>query len=172
MKKYFSILFMFMIHNNSGAQENAEMYILDGLNPSFAWGRHIASDKIAVGLSNEGIYELKNDTIIMSVDFPGRPDEPFCKISTDFLTGNKVFEIQSFNGERSVTVDTLGMYNPVGFTILDKTGKPRGRINPSGEIASPRNGTYLRFNADKVDQTLMVFFFLNHFTPRNTHNSE
>ena len=167
-----SLLFSTVVFGSASAQDNAEIYLLDGFNTSFAWGRHVSFDKIAVGLSNEGIYELRNDTIVMLVDFPGRPEERICKISTDFMSGNKVFEMQFFDGLQFVTADTLGIYDPERSAVLDKTGKKRGDVEPSGKILSPRKNVLLSFNARNVDPTLVAFFFLYHYTPRNKRDAE
>jgi hypothetical protein len=71
-----------------GEQDVPVIYLFDGEHTSFAYGRVIASGKIAPGLTGEGIYELRGDTAIYLVSHPERQDEPVCKIIDDFMTGN------------------------------------------------------------------------------------
>ena len=168
MKKVFtiSLLILFAVCNSVEAQENSDIYILDGTNTSFAWGRHVSFDKIAVGLGNEGVFELRGDTAVVFVDSSGKPDEQIFGISTDLMTGNKVFEIRHSLGGRFVTVDTLGRYSPELLYVFDRNGKTRGKIDPSGRIVSPKRKTHIRFNPDNVDRTLIAFFFLHQYVPR------
>ena len=66
---------------------NEDYFVIDGTNRSFAWGRHIAPDKIAIGLSDEGVYEIRNNNSIWLVNHPKRKDRQIIDITTDEQTG-------------------------------------------------------------------------------------
>jgi hypothetical protein len=148
---------------NNNVEDSPAIYIFDGEKTSFAYGRVMAPDKIAIGLTDEGIYELRGDTAIWLVNHPGRQDELLCRIIDDFMTGNKLF-VSTMPDEQMTPLDTLCVYNQHGFMILDKAGNITGTITSDGTIVSMQGKTLLR-NLQSVDRLLVAFFFACHYTP-------
>jgi hypothetical protein len=148
--------------------ENAKVYVLDGENTSFAYGRQIAPNKIAIGLTDEGVYELRGDTAIWLVEHPGRPDEQICSIASDMLTGNKLFLMGIFEEHERIIHDTAGMIeisDPDLSLIFDKAGESTAIIKPNGKIESVSGIPYLYTNGT-IDRKLSAFFLLYHYLPR------
>jgi hypothetical protein len=149
--------------NGTGGEDVPEIFVLDGEHTSFAYGRVTAANKIAVGLTDEGIYELRNDSAVWSVDNPGQQDELVCKIIDDFETGNKLF-VRVMPDMYFMHADTLCAYNPAGEVILDKTGNFIGAVKSDGTVVSEQGKTLL-MNLQSVDRLLVAFFFACHYTP-------
>jgi hypothetical protein len=145
--------------------ENAKVYVLDGENTSFAWGRIIAPNKIAIGLTDEGVYELRGDTAIWLVEHPGRPDVQICSIGKDRFTGNILFLSGMLNGPVRIIHDTICMGNMDLSVIFDKSGKSTATIKPNGKIESMSGIPYLYTNGT-IDRKLSAFFLLYHYLPR------
>jgi hypothetical protein len=139
------------------------IYVLDGEHTSFAYGRVMASNKIAIGLTREGTYELRGDTAVWLVDHPGRQDEPVCRIIDDFTTGNKLF-VTVAPDEQMTPVDTLCAYNPSAGMVLDRAGNVTGTLQTDGTLVSPQ-GKALLLNLQNIDKLLAAFFFSCHYTP-------
>lgn len=139
------------------------IYVLDGEHISFAYGRILALNRIAVGLTREGTYELRGDTAVWLVDHPDRSDEPVCRITDDFMTGNKLF-VAVAPDEQMMPLDTLCAYDPIAGTVLDKAGNITGTVKADGTLVSPQ-GKALLLNLQSVDKLLAAFFFSCHYTP-------
>jgi hypothetical protein len=138
------------------------IYVLDGEHTSFAYGRVIASNKIAIGLTREGTYELRDDMAVWLVDHPDRQDEPVCRIIDDFTTGNKLF-VTVAPDEQMTPIDTLCACNPSAGTVLDRAGNVTGILQTDGSLVSPQGKTLL-LNLQSVDKLLAAFFFSCHYT--------
>jgi hypothetical protein len=147
----------------AGEQDSSVIYVLDGERTSFAYGRVTAPNKIAIGLTDEGVYELYGDTAVWLVNHPDREDEPVCGIINDFMTGNKLFVLIT-PGTDPIVIDTVCTYKPGINAILDKAGNHTGTIKHEGTIVSPQGKTLL-LNLQSVDELLAVFFFAYHYTP-------
>jgi hypothetical protein len=148
--------------NNYAMPDTADIYVRDGEHTSFAYGRAIAFNKIAVGLVEDGVYELRGDTAVWLVDHPFQQDKPVCRIINDFATGNKLF-VAPYE-RRMRRVDTVCVYNPGSYTICDKAGNVTGIIEPAGgRIVSPQGKTLL-LNLHRVDKLLAAFFFAHEYT--------
>jgi hypothetical protein len=148
--------------------ESSRIYVLDGENTAFAWGRQIAPDKIAIGLTDEGVFELRGDTAIWLVEHPGRPDEQICSIGADILSENKLFLFGIFNEHERMIHDTIGMIDPDSFLIFDKAGEPTATIksdDKNGTIDSMNGITYLHVKAT-TNRKLAAFFLLYHYLPQ------
>jgi hypothetical protein len=139
------------------------IYVLDGEHTSFAYGRVMTSNKIAIGLTREGTYELRGDTAVWLVDHPDRQDEPVCRIIDDFTTGNKLFVVVTPD-EQMTPIDTLCACNPSAGTVLDRAGNVTAIFQTDGTLVSPQGKTLL-LNLQSVDKLLAAFFFSCHYTP-------
>jgi hypothetical protein len=140
-------------------------YVLDGQNTSFAWGRQLAPTKIAVGLTDEGVYELRGDSAIWFVDYPDREDMPLCNIATDPVSGNIFFLLDRPQGPVRIIYDTLGITNHDGSLLMDKTGKPMAKLNANEHLESMTGIPYL-LTAPTLDRKLLAFFLWYHYLPR------
>jgi hypothetical protein len=150
-------------NGNPDNQDTPAIYVLDGEQTSFAYGRTTTVNKIAIGLTDEGVYELRGDTAVWLVNHPARQDELVCRITNDFMTGNKLF-VMVMPDARLTLVDTVCVYNPAAYTIFDKAGNVAGTIKTDGTLVSPQGKTLL-LNLQSVDKLLAAFFFAYHYTP-------
>jgi hypothetical protein len=144
---------------------NEDIYVLDGKNHSFAWGRHIAPDKIAIGLSDEGVFEIRNDNAIWLTAFPESEDRQIADIINDGETGNLIFAYHFPDMERELSRVVIGSYDPSSQKISDKDGKLLATITQDGNIVSPQRETYLYVNVKNSDKRLCAFFFISHYLP-------
>jgi hypothetical protein len=150
-------------NGNPDNRDTPLIYLLDGERTSFAYGRVMAADKIAVCLTDEGVYELRGDSAVWIVNHPGLQNELVCRIIDDFSTGYKLF-VTVAPGERLTIVDTVCAYNPVDYTIFDRTGNVAATIKPEGTLVSPQGKTLL-LNVQSIDRLLAAFFFAYHYSP-------
>ena len=139
------------------------VYIMDGENTSFAWGRQISQNKIAIGLSEEGIYELRGSAICL-VAHPAMPDRELAHFKRDEISNNTLF-ILGNSDEAREDFPAFGAYNPDSDEFFNASDELIGRLNPSGEIVRPSGSCFLRFNPDKnkPDKILTAFFLLYHY---------
>ena len=139
------------------------VFITDGKNASFGWGRQISYDKIAVGLSDEGLYQLR-DSSIWLVSHPDREDARIAYFKQDENLDKIIFIIANA-AEEHEKFFTFGAYDPITDELFDKNNELLGKINKSGEITAPNGQCYLRFNftENKPDKSLTVFFVLYHY---------
>jgi hypothetical protein len=149
--------------NGNSEQDTPAIYVLDGERTSFAYGRVTAFNKIAIGLTDEGVYVLRGDTAVWLVNHPARQDELVCRINNDFMTGNKLF-VMVMPDARMTPVDTVCAFNPAAYMIFDKAGNVAGTIKSDGTLVSPQGKTLL-LNLQSVDKLLAAFFFAYHYTP-------
>jgi hypothetical protein len=148
-------------------QDSPATYLLDGERTSFAYGRAIAPNKIAIGLTVEGVYELRGDSAVWLVNHPQRQDECVCIITDDVATGNKLFVMTSPD-RRQTPVDTICAYNLAANIVFDKAGKEIGTIQYDGRLVSPK-GKDLLLNLQTVDKLMAAFFVAYHYTPVRKH---
>lgn len=151
-----------MAQQENGTQDVPEVFIFDGKNTSFAYGRAVAGNRIAVGLTDEGVYELRGDSAVWLVNHPDRDDEQVC-IIIDNRAGSKFF-VSVIPDGHNTPVDTVCVYNPDTYTVFDVAGNITGNIKPDGTVASPQ-GHALLLNMQSVDKLLAAFFFAYHYTP-------
>ena len=141
--------------------ENEEIYVLDGTNRSFVWGRHISLNKIAIGLTNEGVVELRSDNTFWIIGSPMVGDMQVAHIVNDNATGRVIFSLSS---------DTIGGFDPHKREIYDNNSKLLATINPKGEIYSTQGKMYVSVNPEAVDKNLAAFFLLYHYWPKQRDN--
>jgi hypothetical protein len=148
--------------------KNEDIYVLDGKNHSFAWGRHIAPDKIAIGLSDEGVYEIRGNAIWL-VEYPGVEDRQTVDIINDENTGNLLFAyyFPSSGLDEQLPRRIIGGYDPLQQVIFDKEENPLANITSEGKIVSPQGDVYVQVNVKTCDKVLSAFFFLYHYLPLN-----
>ncbi|MDR1595241.1 MAG: hypothetical protein LBS43_12285 [Prevotellaceae bacterium] len=149
---------------NAAANEAGfpETFVMDGERTSFAYGRVKAYNKIAIGLADEGVYELRGDSAVWLVNHPVRQDEIICKIAGNF-TDNKLF-VHVIPDESRTPIDTICVYSTNSSMIFDKAGNITGTIKTDGTVASSQGKTLLT-NLHSVDKLLAAFFFVYHYTP-------
>ena len=162
------LLLLLFVNNKAIAQES--LYIKDGQNTDFAWGRQIAFDKIAIGLSDEGIYELRNDTMIWVVGHPTIEDQPLRWVRKDEQGMKNEFiawypSIFERHIESSPFIIT-GTYEVNGNRITNDKGEHVASILPNGEVIAPDGNVYFRINYEKSNPVLTAFFFIFHYLPR------
>jgi hypothetical protein len=150
--------------------EFSEIYVLDGENTSFAYGRITAPNKIAIGLTDEGVFELRGDTAIWFVPSHSTSGQQVCKITNDMLFGNTVFLMGDFNNAASIP-DTIGMYDNNLSIIKYKTGATaaiiKSLLNSECSIESTVGVKYLYLKEiNAFDKKLIAFFLLHHYLPR------
>ena len=188
---FISLAFSFQAQSIDALPANEDFFVIDGTNRSFAWGRHIAPDKIAIGLSDEGVYEIRNNNSIWLVNHPKRKDRQIVDITTDEQTGRLVFKYHTSappapmppvpaSGETPIEIAkeemddplVVGCYNPSDQSICLKNDKnPIAVIDKDGNIISPQNRTvYISVNAKTSDKVLSAFFFLFHYYPTTQLN--
>jgi hypothetical protein len=147
------------------APKNEDLYVLDGTNHSFAWGRHITPLKIAIGLGDEGVFEIRNNNAIWLVELPDTKDRQIADIVKDKTTGNMIFahHFSSNGSDEEAPVRIIGSYNVLKQTIFDERGEPLATI-AKGEIVSLQGKVCLHINTE-ASKELSAFFFLYHYRP-------
>jgi hypothetical protein len=148
-------------------QDTPATYLLDGERTSFAYGRVVAPNKIAIGLTDEGIYELRGDSAVWLVKRPQQQDERLCIITDDVATGNKLFVI-TIPDKLQTPVDTVCAYNADTYTIFDKAGNIIGIIQSDGRLLSSQ-GKALLLDLHSVDKLMVAFFVAYHYTRVRKH---
>jgi hypothetical protein len=148
-------------------QDTPATYLLDGERTSFAYGRVVTPNKIAIGLTDEGNYELRGDSAVWLVNHPQRQDERVCIITDDVATGNKLFVMTSPD-KRQTPVDTICAYNVGAHIVFGKAGNIIGIIQSDGRLLSPQRKALL-LNLQNVDKLLVAFFVAYHYTPVRKH---
>jgi hypothetical protein len=142
---------------------NEEMYILDGQKNYFAFGRYVTPNQIAIGLSDEGKYELRNDTSVWLTSHPAREDILLITIREDAGSGNLLFLPARFKGE---VPDTIAIYDPEHGEIFTKDYRPLASVDVyANRILSPQTEPLLLVHFPAVNKRLAVFFFLYHCLP-------
>ena len=149
---------------------NEDIYVLDGTNRSFAWGIHVAPNKIAIGLTDEGVYEIRNNNAIWLIDSPFTEDRQVADITTDNQTGRLLFTYHIPEEYRfpDMPVDTIGGYNPANREIYDKEyNNPIASVSNDGTVVSAKDRKALvSVNAKTSDKVLSAFFVLHHCLPQ------
>jgi hypothetical protein len=148
-------------------QAYSQTYILDGKNTSFAYGRISDTNTIALGLSNEGVFELRGDTTIWFIPSNSATGQQVCKIVNDMFTGATLFLMGDYNTSELIR-DTIGIYDNGLSSIKYKTGLTAAIIKPlSGSecsIESPGGNKYLYIkDINAFDKKLIAFFVLHHY---------
>jgi hypothetical protein len=142
---------------------NEELFILDGEKTDFAYGRYLTPDRIAIGLSDEGVYELRGDTSIWLVEQPGSEDKLILTVRKEEETGHVLFLFALPDG---TVADSFGIYDPERNEIFDKAHEPIASVDVfNNRILSPQAETLLHVFLPAVDKRLAVFFFLYHCRP-------
>ncbi|MDR2057996.1 MAG: hypothetical protein LBP83_06910 [Dysgonamonadaceae bacterium] len=142
---------------------NEEMYILDGQKNYFAYGRYLTPNQIAIGLSDEGVYELRNDTAVWLISHPVIEETLLVTVREEEETGNLFFLFTLPNG---TVADTIGIYDSERNEIFDKVFEPLASVDISNNcILSRQAETLLLVYFPAVNRRLAVFFFLHHCLP-------
>jgi len=154
----------------SDLPSNEDTYVLDGINRSFAWGRHIAPDKIAIGLVDEGVFEIRNNNAIWLVDSPVMADMQIADVTMDSETGRLLFtfHIPEEFKDHGLPIDTIGGYDLAKQEIYDKKyNEPIATIFQTnkkgyGDVISAKGELYATINVKTSNKVLSAFFLLYH----------
>ena len=164
----------------SGLLSNEYVYVLDGTNPSFAWGRHIAPDKIAIGLADEGVFEIRNNNSIWLIDSPAMEDTQIADITKNNETGRLLFtfHIPDEFKDHGLPIDTIGGYDLAKQDIYDKQYRePIANIFQTsekgyGNVVSAQGELYATINVKTSNKVLSAFFLLYHCLQHKPMGSE
>jgi hypothetical protein len=142
---------------------NEELYILDGNKTYFAFGRYLIPNQIAIGLTEEGVYELRNDTAVWLTSRPEGEDLFLITIREERESGNLFFLVALPDGE---VADPIGIYNPIRDEIFNNALEPVASVDIlNNRILSRQAEPLLLVHFPKVNKRLAVFFFLYHCLP-------
>jgi len=171
----FALMFLFLAFSAQAQSANdlpanEDIYVLDGTNRSFAWGRHIAPDRIAIGLADEGVFEIRNNNAIWLVDSPVMEDMQIADITMDNTTGRLLFtfHIPAELKDHGLPVDTIGGYGLAKQEIYDKQyNESIATIfqldkNEYGSVVSRQGKLYATINVKTSNKVLSAFFLLYH----------
>jgi hypothetical protein len=177
--------------NETGnVQDSPAIYIMDGENPSYVWGRQETGGKIVIGLTEEGFYELRGDSAIWHINHPRLGDFQVAHIVRDDETGANFIVMGAVmekpkkpnipnipdnpdhpnnlgrpDIENTIEMDVIGIYSPENAEILDKNKETVAMIDRDDKVENSQGKTFLQFNShvNPVDKNLIAFFFLYHY---------
>jgi hypothetical protein len=142
---------------------NEEMFILGGNEPYYGYGRYLAPNQIAIGLTDEGVYELRNDSVVWLVNQPRSEDRAILTVRDEEENELTFFLFTLPHGE---VADTVAIYDSVRGEIFRKNFSPIASVDLSiNRILSPQAEPLLLVHFPKVNKRLAVFFFLYHYLP-------
>lgn len=137
-------------------------YVMDGENFHYVHARQVSPTKLILGLLDDDSYiSLENENELWHRGQFDIKDELICKIEIGDVD-NEYFFCRSYEGV--LDADTIGSYNPVNKSIINKDRQTVGSINDNGLLVDANNNkVILRMN--DTNKIMSSFYYLWFYLP-------